>query len=94
MTGLRGAIKIMRRSVNTIEPKMSKRMTEALNALKTYGEYELWEFQCWNSWHPVLHNANAPSIRTDTMKALIRRGLAKETYDKKRVLWKWTAKAI
>jgi hypothetical protein len=69
-------------------------MIGAIDALKTYGEYELWELTCWNSWHPITRNANAPSIRTDTMKGLINRGLVEEIYDKNRVLWKWTAKII
>jgi hypothetical protein len=67
-------------------------MEQALEALKTYGEYELWELTCWNSWHPVTHNPSAPSIRTDTMKGLVKRGLVEEVYNKNRTLWKWTAK--
>ena len=79
---------------NTMDTKLSKRMIGALDALKTYGEYELWELTYWNSWHPINREASAPSIRTDTMKALINRGLVKESYNRNRVLWKWTAKAI
>ncbi len=77
--GCRRSVSLLRRSVRKIEQKLTKRMAEAINALKTYGEYELWELTCWNSWHPVVKNLYAPSIRTDTMKGLIKRGLVEET---------------
>lgn len=77
-----------------MELKLSKKMKEAIEALKTYGEYELWELRHWNTWRPVIHNINAPSIRTDTMKGLIKRGLVETSYDKNRTLWKFTAKLV
>ena len=69
--------------------ELSRRMKEALKALYENGTYELWELHDWDTWNAL--KGMCASIRTDTMKALCRRGLAKDDYDKRRGLYKWHA---
>lgn len=71
--------------------KLSKRMVAALENMRQYGDYELWEMRYWNTWNAIKGGQCAPSIRTDTMKGLVKRGLVQEKYDKKRPLYQWTA---
>lgn len=66
-------------------------MVTALKNMRQYGDYELWELRYWNTWNAVKRGQCAPSIRTDTMKGLVNRGLVQEKYDKNRLLYKWTA---
>lgn len=73
---------------------LSQKMKEALEALKLYGEYELWELRHWNVWWPVIRNSNAPHIQTNTMKALTKRGLVEKTYDESSKSWKWVARIV
>lgn len=54
--------------------KLSKRMEEALKLLKKE-EFYLCEFPTWSFWRA--YNLPGQTIRTDTMKALERRGLVK-----------------
>lgn len=54
--------------------KLSKRMIEAIDLLKKE-EFYLWEFPEWSFWRA--YGLPGSRIRTDTMKALERRGLVK-----------------
>lgn len=74
-----------------MEYKLSKLMATALENMLGYGDYELWELRRWNTWNAVKNGQCAPSIRTDTMQALVKRGLAQEKYDETRIPWGWTA---
>lgn len=71
--------------------KLTPRMVAALKNMLQYGDYELWELRYWNTWNAVKGGQGAPSIRTDTMKGLVKRGLVQEKYNKTRPLYKWTA---
>lgn len=71
--------------------KLTPRMLTALENMRLYGDYELWELRYWNTWNAAKDGQCAPSIRTDTMKGLVKRGLVQEKYDKTRSLYKWTA---
>lgn len=70
---------------------LSPRMRNAIRDMYQHGDYELMELQQWNWWQSIRKGEGSPNIRTDTMKGLINRGLVQESYDKKRVLCKWTA---
>ena len=54
--------------------KLSKRMIEAIELLEQE-EFYLCEFQTWSFWRA--YNLKGKTIRTDTMKALERRGIVK-----------------
>lgn len=71
--------------------KLSVKMIRAINDMKICGDYELWELQNWNTWQPINRMLECNPIRTNTMRALVVRGLVKENYDKNRLLWKFTA---
>lgn len=54
--------------------KLSKRMEEAIEFMEKE-EFYLFEFSNWSFWRA--YNLPGQTIRTDTMKALERRGLVK-----------------
>ena len=54
--------------------KLSKRMEQAVELLKQE-EFYLYELPTWSFWRA--YNLPGQTIRTDTMKALERRGLVK-----------------
>lgn len=54
--------------------KLSKRMEQAVELLKQE-EFYLCEFPTWSFWRA--YNLPGQTIRTDTMKALVQRGLVR-----------------
>lgn len=70
---------------------LSDLMEKALNNMLLYGEYEMWELPHWNFWNATA-GCTYPSIRTNTMNGLEKRGLVKKSYNPNRDRhWKWSA---